>query len=192
MQEIEELIASDAGEDQIKEKLEEKLSLEEDAEQKLQGYYHILRELKEHENACESEIEVLEKSKSRAKSAREGLEQNVKFYLENVEGTDEKRIGTAHFRVNKVGGRRSLKTPGDKSEYPRSTKKWKITIDVDGAEVSAKEHDAIMSMVRNLAMNAGVTVKTRERLMKSRVREEIDPDSSLVEYAERATKLKYD
>lgn len=192
MREIEQLIASGADEDEIKEKIDEKLSLEENAEEKLQGYYHILRELKEHERACENEIEVLEESKERAESAREGLEQNVKFYMEEVADTDELRSGTAHFRVNQVGGRRSLKTPGNKSDYPRETRKWSVNLDIDGSLVDTETHDEIMTTLREIARESGVNIKVRERLLKSRVREVMAEESDLVEYEPRKTNLKYD
>lgn len=190
--EVEELIASGAERDEIEAALEEKLSLEENAEEKLEGYYHILREMKEHESACQSEIEVLRESKDRTQKAREALEQNVKFYMESVAHEDELYAGPAHFRVNKVGGRRAMNTPGRRSEYPQSTKKWKVTIDIDGAELTDEQLEDLLSHLRRLSGKSGVSVKERERILKSRVREQFDESSDLVEYEERGTKLKYD
>jgi DNA gyrase/topoisomerase IV subunit A len=192
MQEIEELIQSGGDEETLQSKLEEKLSLEDASRDKLAGYYRILKTLKHHIDAIEEEEDALSTSKSRAENALESLERNVKYYMKEIEGTDELYAGPAHFKVNQVGGRRSLNLTGDESEYPIETKKVTIKVTIDGREIeSESELDAIREDIQRIASTDGVDYDERSRVIKSRVRDVMSDSSALVEYEERGDYLSY-
>jgi len=191
MREIEDLMRSGADEDKIKEKLEEKLNLEDEAEAKLEGYYYIMRELLAHEEAADNEIERLKESRDRAKRAREGLERNVKFFMENVANEDEIYAGPAHFSINQVGGRQKMRLRGDDEEYPQDVKRFRFTVTVEGNECSRKHLNEVRAALITLSDYDGVEVEESVSVLKSRVRDLMSDENDLIEYEPRETRLKY-
>lgn len=192
MREIEDLIQSDEKQEVIQNKLQEKLSLEDASDEKLAGYGKILSVLEGHIEELKRERNNIDERQKRAERTKESLERNVKWYLQEVRGVDELYAGPVHFRIHDHGGVLPLNLKGSAHEYPHETRKYKVSFEIDGQEVSEDEAEEMIETLQDLASKSGAKAEVRHRVMKSRVRDVMPEASDLVEYEERGSSLKYD
>lgn len=192
--EIERLIREAEGEltPEIEDKIQKELQLSKDGKKKLEGYYKILQEIKASRDAKRQEAERLMDAADRDDRAVSQLEENVKFYIENVREVDELRTNLCTFKINSVGGKRSIELKGGVDEYPHEVKKYTVKVDFDGSLAEEGLVQAFIDQVNDVAEEKGVGVKVAVRVQKSLVREWAGENgNALVRFEPRKTYLSY-